>query len=58
VEAGNAASTEFSNDNNQYYLGMGFYTVRLIAELHDGYAWMMSETEGVYFTITLLNTGL
>ncbi|MEW8028100.1 MAG: ATP-binding protein [Candidatus Thiodiazotropha sp.] len=40
-------------NDNQIHLGIGLYIVRLIAEFHQGDAWMNNETDGVCFAITL-----
>ncbi|MEW8010029.1 MAG: ATP-binding protein [Candidatus Thiodiazotropha sp.] len=48
----NMESRRKGNDN-QIHLGIGLYLVRLIAEFHQGDAWMNNETDGVCFAITL-----
>ncbi|MCG7877021.1 MAG: ATP-binding protein [Candidatus Thiodiazotropha endolucinida] len=48
----NMESKRKGNDN-QIHLGIGLYLVRLIAEFHQGDAWMNNETDGVCFAITL-----
>jgi signal transduction histidine kinase len=40
-------------NDSQIHLGLGLYLVRLIAEFHDGRAWMKNEPEGPCFVITL-----
>ncbi|MGD8911254.1 MAG: ATP-binding protein [Candidatus Thiodiazotropha sp.] len=41
------------DNDNQIHLGMGLYLVRLIAEFHHGEAWVMNETDGVCFGMSL-----
>jgi dedicated sortase system histidine kinase len=40
-------------NDNQIHLGIGLYLVRLIAEFHRGDAWVVNESDGVCFTISL-----